>query len=301
MKAGSAMFARSASKVVRRYCGCCGDELTAHQALSSGICDKPRCRDWKIARVGAELLERRRREVMERLFDEQAPVVARAAAAIAATPATVVRATIPWQGSPVAPLSEERRADLAEHLRLIVADAFAAPLPQSAAQDDLAEREAAERDEPPLTATACAACRGQCCSRGGTTAFLEPADIARWRRRDPHAPPDEIVDWYLGMLPDETIAAGCVFQSGTGCALPRERRSDHCNTFYCRSLQTLHERVEGAGQTRADASVVMIVDDEAADEARGVVGWSAATGPVGFVALQPPPDEPEAPEPGAAG
>jgi hypothetical protein len=287
MKAGSTMFARAASQVVRRYCGCCGEELSAHQALSSGICDKPRCRDWKIARVGAELLERRRREVMERLFDQQAPVVARAAAAIDATPVTIVRGTIPWQGSPVAPLAPERRADFAEHLRWIVAEAFARPVPR----DGLAERQAAEADETPLTATACAACRGQCCSRGGTTGFLQPADIGRWRQRAPETPPDEIVDWYLGVLPQETIAGACVFQAASGCALPRERRSDHCNTFYCRSLQTLHERLEEAGGPVDGARVVMIVDDEAADEARGVVGWSAATGPIGFVAIRPEPAE----------
>lgn len=299
MKAGSTMFARAAAQVVRRYCGCCGEELTAHQALSSGICGKPRCRDWKIARVGAELIERRRRETLERLFDEQAAVVARAAAAIDATPETVVRATIPWQGSPVAPLSDERRGDFAEHLRWIVAEAFARPAPQ----DDLSEREAAEADEAPLTATACAACRGHCCSRGGTTAFLQATDIARWRQRAPETPPDEIVDWYLGMLPGETIAEACVFQGGDGCALPRDRRSDHCNAFYCRSLQNLHERLaEFAGSAAGlratlDTKVVMIVDDEAADEARGVVGWSAATGPVGFVAVRPARPQPdEAPD-----
>lgn len=297
MKAGSTMFARAAGQIVRRYCGCCGDELTAHQALSSGICDKPRCREWKIARVGAELLERRRRETMERLFEEQAPIVAKAAAAIDAAPETVVRATIPWQGSPVAPLSAARRADFAEHLRWIVGEAFAGPVPQ----DDLSERIAAEADEAPFSATACAACRGQCCSRGGTTAFLQPADIARWRQRAPETPPDEIVDWYLGRLPAETIAEGCVFQAAEGCVLPRDRRSDHCNTFYCRSLQTLHERLDGV----EDARVVMIVDDEAADAARGVVGWSAATGPVGFVAIQPVrPEpgcaEPDGPQPGVA-
>jgi hypothetical protein len=103
-----------------------------------------------------------------------------------------------------------------------------------------------------------------------------------------------MVDWYLGMLPAETIAAGCVYQAAGGCALPRARRSEHCNTHHCRPLQTLHERLASA-PGRADARVVMIVDDEAADEARGVVGWSAATGPVGFVAVRPADQPPAAP------
>lgn len=278
MKAGSTMFARAASQIVRHHCGCCGDELNAHQALSSGICERPRCREWKIAKVGAELLERRRRATLERLFEEQAPVVAKAAAAIGAASESVVRATIPWQGSPAEPLTAERRTDFAEHLRRIVADAFAQPAPE----DDLSEREAAEKDEAPLSATACAACRGQCCRGGGTTAFLRQADIARWRQRAPGTTAEDVVDWYLGMLPAETIADACVFQATKGCALPRDRRSDRCNTYYCRSLQTLRERVGAAG----DDKVVMVVDDEAADEAKGVVGWSATTGPVGFAAIR---------------
>jgi hypothetical protein len=285
MKAGSTMFARAASQIVRRYCGCCGEELTAHQALSSGVCDKPRCREWKIAKVGAELLERRRRETLERLFEEQAPVVARAVAAIGVTPETVVRGTVPWQGNAVAPLPDDRRDEFAGHLRGIVADAFSRPIPQ----EDLAAREAGERDEAPVTQTACAACRGHCCSRGGTTAFLQPGDVARWRQRAPGVTSDEIIGWYLGQLPRETIADACVFQSAAGCTLPRDRRSDRCNSFYCKGLEALHARL---AETGGAPRVVMIVDDEAADEARGVVGWSAATGPVGFVAIRPAPGLP---------
>lgn len=282
MKVGSTMFARAASGIVRHQCGCCGDELSPHQALSSGICDKPRCREWKIARVGAELLERRRRETLERLFEEQAPVVATAAAAIGATPEGVVRATIPWQGRPVEPLPEQWRKEFAKHLRSIVAEAFARPAPLDDVAES-AERAENERAETPLTAAACAACRGQCCSRGGTTAFLDPTDIARWRQRVPAISGDEIIDRYLGMLPRDSVAGGCVFQAAHGCALPRDRRNDACNRYYCRSLKGLRERVAG----QSDPRVVMLVDDEAADEARGVVGWSAATGPVGFVAVRP--------------
>jgi hypothetical protein len=151
-------------------------------------------------------------------------------------------------------------------------------------RDDLSARAELERDETPLTATACAACRGLCCGGGGTTAHLQPADIARWRQRAPAATAAEVVDWYLGRLPAETVAGACVFQAEGGCALPRDRRSDRCNSHYCRPLQSLRERVDALGQ-EGDPMVVMIVDDEAADEARGVVGWSAATGGVGFVAI----------------
>ena len=196
-------------------------------------------------------------------------MVARAAA-IGATPETVIRTTVPLQGSPVAPLPEGLRADFTEHLRWVVAAAFAVPVPQNDPGDHDAGGEA------PVTAAACAARRGHCCSRGGETAFLQPADIARWRRRAPQMPPDAIVDWYAGVLPAETIAAGCVYQAAA--AAPRARRSEHATPITagrCRRCTSVFRVAPG----RADARVVMIVDDEAADEARGVVGWSAATGP----------------------
>ncbi len=208
-------------------------------------------------------------------------MVARAAAAIGAAPETVLRATVPWQGRAVEPLPEARRAEFADHLREIVAEAFSRPVPQ----DDPGRNEA-ERDVPPLVATACAACRGQCCSRGGTTAFLQATDIARWRQRDPEATAEEVLDWYLGMLPAESIGDACVFQGAQGCALPRDRRGDPCNAYHCRSLRILRELIVG----ESDPKVVLVVDDAAEDEARGVVGWSAATGPVGFVAIRAAPE-----------
>lgn len=281
LKPGMTMYARAAEKIARPHCGCCGAVLDAHQAFSSGVCDTERCREWKIAKVGAELLERRRRELIERLFDEQRDVVAKAAAEIGAAPDEVVRGRIPWQGSAVHPLDDGRRADFAEHLREIVAEAFDGEVPR----DDLSARETNERPEAPVTAVACAACRGLCCTRGGNTGLLRAADIARWRQREPEVTAEEVVGWYMERLPAETVHDGCVYQSASGCALPRDRRSDSCNTYYCRSLEMLREALQVAGD---DPKVVMIVDDEDADAAKGVVGWSAARGGVGFVAAPVP-------------
>ena len=55
-KPGQVMYARAAEKIHRRHCEFCGVELTQHQGLSSGICDKPACHERMIERVGQELM-----------------------------------------------------------------------------------------------------------------------------------------------------------------------------------------------------------------------------------------------------
>ncbi len=270
MKAGSMMVARAASRIVRRHCGCCGDELDAHQAFSSGVCDRQRCRDWKIEQVGVALLERRRREIRERLFEETAPSVEAAAAAIGADPASVVRAAVQWQSGRVEPLPEERRAGFELHLRWIVDEAFAAPVPV----EDAARRAAIEAGEAPVLAAACALCRGKCCDRGGRTAMLDEEDIGRWRRREPEAGPEQVIAAYMDALPGETVAGSCVFLGAAGCTLPRAMRNDWCNASQCRERAHL----EGALAEGDDAGVVMVADDAERDRAGAVGGWSQAAG-----------------------
>lgn len=272
MKAGSMMFARAASKIVRRYCDCCGDELNAHQALSSGVCDRQRCREWKIEQVGAALLERRRGEIRDRLFAESAPSVAAVSAAIGADPASVVRAAVQWQARPVEPLPDERRAGFESHLRWIVDEAFAMPTPADTDADG--ERAALEAEEAPVLAAACSLCRGKCCDQGGRTAMLDEDDIVRWRAREPSATSEQAVAAYMACLPGETVAGSCVFLGAAGCALPRTMRNNWCNASQCKE----REHLQGAVAEKDDAAVVMIADDVDREGPGAVGGWSPATG-----------------------
>lgn len=270
LRPGSSMQARGYARVRRKLCGCCGAELNPHQAVSSGICDSPRCREWKIEQVGAALLQRRRGERLERLFDRMAPSVEAAATAIGSVPEAVVRATAPYNANGLAPLPAPRRVAFEEHLRWIVEEAFA-----GTPVDDPAERPHIEAEENAPLSVACAACRGRCCVEGGTTAFLGEADVWRWRRRNPDATPESVVAGYMERVPGETIEGACVFLAGTGCVLPRTLRSDRCNSFQCREREAMQ-----AALGPADDKLVLVAADEESEEPGAVVGWSTNTGAV---------------------
>ena len=48
------------------------------------------------------------------------------------------------------------------------------------------------------------------------------------------------------MLPPEHVRGACLYQTATGCAMPRERRADICNGFECDALQQVRRAAEAA-------------------------------------------------------
>lgn len=287
-KPGTVMYARAADKIHRRHCEFCGVELTPHQGLSSGICDKTQCHEQMIARVGQELIERKRREnaeKIEKIFTLAAPLVQKAAEEIGAEGDDFVRCKLPYQENGVVALEESRKAAFEKHVRWITARAFTEDIPDR----DLSYREDLERDQHDVLDTACTACRGGCCSNAGDAAFLQDEDIKRWRQRNPGGTEEQVVEEYLSMLPDEVIDEGCVFQGADGCVMPRSARSDQCHTFYCKSLRNLQEELMESAHGRT----VMIADKDRMPVS--VTGWSPETGRVPV--LGGPAPEKKAPQP----
>ena len=58
---------------------------------------------------------------------------------------------------------------------------------------------------------------------------------------DPSLTAAGLLEAYLGHTPAESMEAACLLQTPTGCALPRELRSDVCNGYYCPSLVALQD------------------------------------------------------------
>lgn len=79
----------------------------------------------------------------------------------------------------------------------------------------------------------CALCKGGCCTAGGEHAFITPITIREQLESDPSLTADALLQKYLERIPDLSSEGSCVNQTPSGCALPREMRSDVCNTFYC--------------------------------------------------------------------
>jgi hypothetical protein len=88
----------------------------------------------------------------------------------------------------------------------------------------------------------CGMCKGGCCTQGGETAYISVRTIRRFMDKHPNLSDDEILDAYLSKIGDETITDACINQTSSGCALPREMRSNTCNRFYCDALKDWHDQ-----------------------------------------------------------
>ena len=137
-------------------------------------------------------------------------------------------------------LSCDRRATFLEHLRRIVWEAVEAPGGPRRKQY-VGGPNAAQAD---FAVWACTACGGDCCSKGGTHAYLDDETIARVARARRIRSRRSLAALYEVHLPEESHAGSCVFHAAEGCALPRELRSDLCNRFYCTPLRRLFQQQE---------------------------------------------------------
>jgi hypothetical protein len=100
-------------------------------------------------------------------------------------------------------------------------------------------------------ARACTSCRGHCCRTGGEHAYLAVDTVARYRAARPETRADDTVDAYMSHVPADTRRGSCIYHGRTGCALPREMRSDTCNRFLCDALHGFDARVRSGAAPRA--------------------------------------------------
>lgn len=98
-----------------------------------------------------------------------------------------------------------------------------------------------------MVAAACATCRGECCASGGDHAFLRQDSITRVRARFAENGPDDATDLlnvYASYLPPRHYHGSCVYHEESGCALPRDLRSNLCNRYHCAELTQLERLLD---------------------------------------------------------
>lgn len=168
------------------------------------------------------------------------------------------------------PLPDETREQFLLHLRLQLTRAFAVPLRDNAlpmTEEDAAMRvEAGEHEGPSadsaestlgtVLGAACGTCRGECCTAGGTHAFLKAASLVRVRAHlavGEATPPSaqEIEARYIAALPVRHYRGSCVFHAIGGCTLPRTLRSNLCNRYLCGGLTQLTRAMTAQGVSSA--------------------------------------------------
>jgi hypothetical protein len=166
---------------------------------------------------------------------------------------------LPSGGSSLAALPPVRVESYRRHLCTIVerswSDGAPPDSPDSLPVSNENDVSSGADDKAHTSERICATCKGGCCVSGGSNAFLGVETVKRVRRLHPEWSRDRLLGEYLSRLPVETVAGSCVNHSASGCALPREMRSDTCNDFFCDSQHRYRDRVDEATPLQAVVAI----------------------------------------------
>jgi len=228
--------------------------------VSGGTCARSYCRQQEIVRRAGEAREKADREQHARALEHYEALVAAPARPVPPDAFVVV---LPANPAGVTRLPEERKAAIVEHVRERALAAIEAIGDPAAASPDPANPFAvySVRDEDRATlGAACATCRGRCCLTGKEHAYITRATMKRFLENNPGAGAEQAAELYARHLPESSYEGGCVFQGPAGCTLPRELRSDTCNTFLCPALLTLKAHLQETGAKAVFASAMIESD-----------------------------------------
>jgi hypothetical protein len=217
-----------------RTCFACGAEqagpLPFPAPMHEGVCLRAACQHRMHVRLREHLSTqaRMRLTTIEAALGSGAPI-----------------ALLPSNRWPTRPVSARRRTAFTEHLDAKFAEAVdATGAVTPTAREMLPIRELAPH-ETQLLGQACATCRGACCQRGGTNAWLT-ADSVRRALEATGQDPQALRAQYLRELPARHYRDSCVYHTHRGCALSPALRADTCHAFLCDGLDALVSLVRGS-------------------------------------------------------
>lgn len=223
-----------------RACGICGETLDPIQVTTTAaVCGRLPCVVAASAGQAEEL----------RAIEEDREVRARTTLEAAGHhPDELNWSTVPSNRAGPAPLPPGAIEDFVRHLGRVVTEA--SDLASGAAEGPTPGRPTS----PPPTSTeadalarGCTACRGWCCQRGGTHAFLDAASVLRILREERTLDPSDLEAQYLSRVQATHLEGGCLFQGPQGCRLPRTLRSNTCNDWLCEDLTAVMDRWQEHG------------------------------------------------------
>jgi len=218
-------------------CHICSAELTVHQRFRGGLCDDWRCQEAVLKND----LEMHREQAAKALGVEN--------------PGKRPIFVVPRNDRRITKLARHRREKFRDHLRRIVAAAADRTPPGDLDDEEPISAKPLPEPENGLLGQACAACRGYCCQHGKEHAFLEEDRMGRYMSAAPHESPEQVIEHYLSYLPESSFEEACVYQSATGCALPREMRARICNAYQCSGLKTYRRHLESQGPAEGFAVI----------------------------------------------
>lgn len=239
-------------------CAYCGTQINAHQVIQPGHCGDPECAT-RHAVKGHNTVKRVKRDTYATHIKaaRRAPELSQLLSKLGAGATSEISLlTVPFGGQPLVPVEHERMEAFKAHLSQVISEAFEVSDEEVAAYNP---RRNAEPEEPVLAA-GCATCQGHCCQQGNKSkAFLGVSTMKGHRKFWPDLTAEVMEANYLAALPELAYEGGCVYQGDMGCTLPREMRSDICNTFHCHELEFSEERAKA----HPDRPIALVaVDDD---------------------------------------
>lgn len=146
-------------------------------------------------------------------------------------------AMLPACGTDMQPSARLDRRTLEAHLRASAQEALSNPT----TPDPVSKAEPAGN----ILGNLCRLCAGRCCNQGYRNhAFLAAGTLQKTAQARAIASVDELVSHYLKRLPPVHVRDSCLFHGPGGCALPREDRSEICNSYVCKPALQLEDRLE---------------------------------------------------------
>ncbi len=214
---------------------------------------RPTCGGWKCQFAYRNAQEGLRRKQHEQLLQQYERSLAQATTLREASarshgvedPPSYRVIVLPVNERPLAPLTRKRRYRFVKRLMRLTEETLREP-----ALQPLGDAGADTDQALPILKAACAICRGKCCVRGGTRAYLNGNAIRRFLSGHPDATARDIVEAYYRCLPVETYQNSCVFHSEAGCRLPTSLRSATCLNTVCGGVIELRQRIELDGEAK---------------------------------------------------
>lgn len=200
----------------------CGTPLDPLQGATAGaVCGRLRC----VAAVAPHREADRRETKAERVRLARGRLIADGV-----DPDTASWSLVPANAARAVDVELDEIADFRRHLRRTGSE-----VPVEGAADSLTA-DASDDTHPEGLERGCAACRGWCCRRGGTHAFLDAESLSRVLAMNPSLGLDDLEALYIGHVGATHLEGGCIFQGDSGCRLPRTLRSTTCNAWLCDDL-----------------------------------------------------------------
>lgn len=149
---------------------------------------------------------------------------------------------LPSQHRPLGKASEARREAFRAHLDGLIAQCESEgwDAPGVSRTEPLSDPTTDALDA--VSVQGCIGCGGHCCQTGSTHAWLAQETIRRLQIDSPGITAETIRSMYHDRLGGLTYIDSCVYHGAQGCLLPREIRSDKCNTHWCGDLKAFRRQ-----------------------------------------------------------